>query len=202
MPRINTEYREDAKKKIIAAAIEIAAEKNWDAVTLEAIAQKVGVTKGALYAYFENSEALLREVILEVFRNIRLGLEATLSHNEDIHGIVRDLAELVFEKQKPYANIFFQLPIRLPQDSRYREEFAGIFDNNRILIRDCLARMKTQGKLSRRVDPEAVSSAIIALTMGLRVSSLFLGRDPGKAKKVWIDSVERLLLIESVEQGG
>jgi len=195
MPRINTEYREDAKKKIIAAAIEIAAEKNWDAVTLEAIAQKVGVTKGALYAYFENSEALLREVILEVFRNVRAGLEAVLVDEENIHRTIRSLAELIFEQQKPYASIYCQLPVRLPQDSRYRQEFIEIFDNNRLLIRDYLARMKTQGKLPLDSDPDAAASALIALTMGLRISTLFLKKDPDTVKKIWIDSMERILSI-------
>jgi AcrR family transcriptional regulator len=55
MPRINTEYREDAKKKIIDAAVEVAAEDGWGALTLDAVARKVGVTKGAFYSYFANS---------------------------------------------------------------------------------------------------------------------------------------------------
>lgn len=195
MPRINTEYREDAKKKIIAAALEVVAEKGWDAVTIEAIAQRVGVTKGALYTYFENREELLREVSFAVFRNIRVSFEATLADEDDIHKIIRNLAELIFEQQKPYATIFYQLPLRLPQDPSYRKEFLHIFDNNRILIRDCLARMKTEGKLPQNVDPEAASSTIIAMTIGLRISALFLGKDSDAAKKTWIDSVERILGI-------
>ncbi len=75
------------------------------------------------------------------------------------------------------------------------EEFARIFDNNRILIRDCLVRKKVEGKLPRDVDPETASSAIIALTLGLRISSLFLGKDADATKKIWIDSIERILLI-------
>jgi AcrR family transcriptional regulator len=195
MPRINTEYREDAKKKIIAAALEVVAEKGWDAVTIEAIAQRVGVTKGALYTYFENREELLREVSFAVFRNIRVSFEATLADEDDIHKIIRNLAELIFEQQKPYATIFYQLPLRLPQDPSYRKEFLHIFDNNRILIRDCLARMKAEGKLPQNVDPEAASSTIIAMTIGLRISALFLGKDSDTAKKIWIDSVERILGI-------
>jgi len=194
MPRINTEYREDAKKKIIAAAIEIASEKSWDAVTMDAIAKKVGVTKGALYAYFDNSEALLRAVILEVFANVRAGLTDTLADDEDVHRIVRNLAELIFEQQKPYSTIFYQLPIRIPQDEQYREEFSRIFDANRIIICNCLKGLRTKKKLPETIDPEEVSHAIIGLTMGLRITSLFLGKDSEKTKKIWIDSVERLLM--------
>ncbi|MDD5143702.1 TetR/AcrR family transcriptional regulator [Methanoregula sp.] len=199
MSRINTEYhseyRQDAKKKIIAAALNVAAEHGWDAVTLDAIAQNIGVTKPALYSYFKNREALLREVTLEVIRNIQTGLGTTLAYDNDIHRIIRDLAELLFEQQKPYANIFFQLPIRLRQDPKNREEFTHLFDNNRIIIRDCLVRVKTQGVMLQKVDPDTAASMIIAMTMGLLTSSDVLKIDINVAKKIWIDTVERYLLI-------
>jgi AcrR family transcriptional regulator len=197
MPRINTEYRNDAKKKIIAAAIEIARNKGWDAMTLDAIAQEVGVTKGALYAYFENSEALQREVILEVFRKIRVGLEKILKGEPDIHQVIRSLAELIFEQQKSYASIFCQIPSRIPERSQYRDEFSIIFNNNIVLLRDYLIRMKTDGKLPQDMDPDQAANAILALTLGFRIISLFLGRDENAVKLVWIDSVERMLYPQS-----
>ena len=35
----------------------------------------------------------------------------------------------------------------------------------------------------------------MAMTMGLRMSTFCLGRDTDEAKKMWIDSVERILGI-------
>jgi AcrR family transcriptional regulator len=195
MPRINAKYHEDAKKKIIAAALDVAAENGWDAVTLDAIAQNIGVSKPALYSYFENREALLREVVLEVVQNVRAGLETILVQDEDVHLLVRNLAELLFERQKPCANIFFLLPTKRPSDPEYREEFIHIFNTCRILIRDCLARVKDKGKVSRKVDPDTATYMIIAMSMGLLTSSDFMEMDTDAAKQIWIDAVERLLLI-------
>lgn len=201
MSRINTdyhtEYRVDAKKKIIAAALDVAKEHGWDAVTLDAIAQNVGVTKPALYGYFKNREALLREVTLEVVRNIQTGLENTLAHDDDIHRIIQNLAALLFEQQKPFANIFFQLPTRMRQDAKNHEEFTQIFDKNRIIIRDCLTRIKSEGRLLQVVNPDAAAYMIIAMTMGLLTSSDFLKMDINAAKEIWIDTCERYLLIGS-----
>jgi len=201
MSRINTEYhteyRLDAKKKIIAAALDVASEYGWDAVTLDAIALNVGVTKPALYSYFKNREALLRDVTLEVVRRIQTGLETTVAHDDDIHRIIRNLAELLFEQQKPFANIFFQLPNRIHQNAKNREEFTQIFDKNRIIIRDCLARIKSEGKLLQTVNPDAAAYMVIAMTMGLLTSSDFLRMDVNAVKKIWIDSFERYLLIGS-----
>ena len=193
MPRINAEYRTDAKNKIIAAALEIAVNNGWDAMTLDAIAQKIGVTKGALYAYFVNSEALQREVILEVFLKVRTGLEEILNGEDEVPVKFRDIADLLFDHQKSYAAVFCQLPIRIPVSSQYREEFTTIFDSIIVLIREYLTLMKKNGKLPPDVDPDRAANAIMALTMGLRISSLFLGREDNAVKQVWIDSVKRIL---------
>jgi len=140
-------------------------------------------------------------VICEVLRNVRLGLKVALENTDDIHITILNLADLFFEEQKRYAAIFYQLQARLPQDLRFREEFSRFFNNNRILLRDRLARMKAEGKLSQDADPEAASSTIIAMTMGLRMSTFCLGREVDEAKKMWIDSVERILGIGPERKG-
>jgi len=195
MPRINA--HEDARKKIIAGALEVAAEKGWDAVTLEAIAQNVGVSKPALYSYFDNREALLRAIIHEVAENIHAGLEKILTQSDDIHHIIQNLAELLFEQQKPYANIFFLLPSRPSPDPKHPEEFVHLFDKSRILLRDCLVRLKSKRELPPQVDPDAANYMILAMTMGMLTSFRFLEMDSNTVKKIWIEAMERYLLIES-----
>ena len=63
------------------------------------------------------------------------------------------------------------------------------------VIRDSLTRIKSDGELLRAVDPDAAAYMIIAMTMGLLTSSDFLEMDINEAKKIWIDTVERYLLI-------
>ncbi|MDD4138336.1 MAG: TetR/AcrR family transcriptional regulator [Methanoregula sp.] len=197
MPRINA--HEEARKKIIAGALEVAAEKGWDAVTLETIARNVGVSKPALYSYFDNREALLRAIIIEVAENIHTGLETILMQSDDIHLIIRNLAELLFEQQKPYASIFFLLPSRPSPDPKHPEEFVHIFDNSRMLLRDCLVRLKSKRKLPYEVDPDAANYMIIAMTMGMITSSRFLEMDNNTVKMIWIEAMERYLLIRHGE---
>jgi AcrR family transcriptional regulator len=195
MPRINTEYHREAKEKIIAAALEIAAEHGWDEVTLDAIAQNVGTSKPALYNYFNNRNVLLRDVLFEVFQNFQTDLKTTLSHDEDIHTNVRNLARVLFEKEKTHTNLFFQIPLRLIQDMGSGTEFNRIFDNSRDIIRDYLHYAKSRGELSPEIDPDETASTIIVMTFGLHVSSSFMGMDADAKKKGWIKFVERFLQI-------
>jgi len=110
MPRINPDYRREAREKIIAAALEIAAERGWDEVTLDAIARNVGTSKPALYNYFRSREELLRDVLFEVFRSFRGNLETALSPDEDLPANIRNLSRLLFEREHLRMNLFFQIP--------------------------------------------------------------------------------------------
>ena len=51
-------------------------------------------------------------------------------------------------------------------------------------------------EMLQTVDPDAATYMIIAITKGLLTSSDLLEMDVYMAKKIWINAVRRLLLIE------
>ena len=64
MPSRRWERRaEDRPREICAAALAVFAEKGFAAARLEEIAKRAGVSKGTLYLYFEDKEALFRAVV-------------------------------------------------------------------------------------------------------------------------------------------
>jgi len=63
-PKPRWQRRKDARpEEIIGAALEVFADRGFAATTLEDIARKAGVTKGTIYLYFENKEALFKALI-------------------------------------------------------------------------------------------------------------------------------------------
>jgi AcrR family transcriptional regulator len=60
------ERRKDARPgEIIAAALEVFAERGFSAAKLDDVAQRAGVSKGTLYLYFPNKEELFKAVVRE-----------------------------------------------------------------------------------------------------------------------------------------
>ena len=63
--------KEARPSEIVAAALEVFVERGFAATKLEEVARRAGVTKGTVYLYFENKEALfkavVRETILPIF---------------------------------------------------------------------------------------------------------------------------------------
>lgn len=200
MPRINTEYREDAKKKIIDAALDVAAEEGWGALTLDAISRKVGVTKGAFYSYFESSGTLMQDVLIAMIRRLRDHFLAALSGEDDFHTVLEGLGDFIFLQPKPFVPIFIQAIAGMPKDPVFLEKISALFDENAILIVDALARYQENGQIPKEVDLKDAARSIYCMTMGLGLFTHVLKKDARLAKQAWIMSVERILLLERKEK--
>ena len=63
MPKVVPEYKEEAKARILNVATEMFVENGYKNTKMTEIANKLGVSKGALYQYYKSKEELLLEVI-------------------------------------------------------------------------------------------------------------------------------------------
>ena len=84
--------RKDARPdEIIQAALEVFAERGFAATKLEDVAKKAGVTKGTIYLYFENKEALFKALI-------RGTIVPVIAQGEEIAQAFTGSARDLFEK--------------------------------------------------------------------------------------------------------
>ena len=75
--------KDDRPGEIIAAALAVFAEKGFAAARLDDIAARAGVSKGALYLYFETKQELFRAVVEEA---VAPNLEAVTAAAESFEG--------------------------------------------------------------------------------------------------------------------
>ena len=59
MPRIVSTYKEEAKRKVLETSLEVFKEKGFFKCTMDDIAKKLGISKAAIYQYFDSKEQLL-----------------------------------------------------------------------------------------------------------------------------------------------
>lgn len=95
--------RKDARPdEILAAALEVFADRGFAATKLEDVARRAGVTKGTIYLYFENKDALFKALIREtivpvIAQGEALAQSFTGSARELFEKLVRDYWRLVGE---------------------------------------------------------------------------------------------------------
>lgn len=200
MPRINPEYRNVAKKKIIDATLEIAHETGWNAVTLETVARKVGVTKGALYTYFENSDMLMEEAVYELVKSLKYSLKSdSAGHETDIHKMLAAIADAIFAGRNPVAPIFMQALARAAQDEQFRERIGNRYDEILVNLHEEFQKRQEAGQIPAGVDIRTAVRAIFGLTLGLAFIYHMLGKDRREARTDWLASAERILKISPEE---
>jgi AcrR family transcriptional regulator len=85
---------EERPRDICAAALEVFAEKGFAAARVDEIAKRAGVSKGTLYLYFEDKQAIFRAVVREtVVPNFEMVQQALLASNLSFADIVRMFLE-------------------------------------------------------------------------------------------------------------
>jgi AcrR family transcriptional regulator len=176
MPKVVPEYKEEAKKKILAAGREVMARKGYRATTMDDIAEHVGVSKAALYLYFASKDELVVEIVKAFPEQIR---ERTMSMYPAATPLDAWTAVLDFYlENNPEQNaLFFELLSLIPRNPEISESFSA---NMQFILQrvSCSIGEQQRHGLLADSDPRTVALTILSLFHGLRVLSLMgLERD-------------------------
>ena len=168
---------EERRAGTIEAVVELAAEQNPSDITTTAIAQRMGLTQGALFRHFPTKDAILEAVMTWVAERLLsrvdraaqnvtsplAALEAVFMAHIDFVSEHPGVPRMLFgELQRPGET----LPKRMVQTliQRYGER-----------LRHLLERGKAIGELDANLDIEAASVSFIGSIQGLVMQSLIAG---------------------------
>ncbi|MFO7890865.1 MAG: TetR/AcrR family transcriptional regulator [bacterium] len=126
----------DRTKTILNAAMKLFSETDFHEVTVDEIAQSVGLSKGTLYLYFKNKEDLFFSIIKaksnELFTRLENSLKNDLPFEEILQNFIK--AHLNFFKEnKAYFKIIHSEKCRMTMDDHYRMHDLGIKVFNQFL---------------------------------------------------------------------
>ncbi|HEX7358727.1 MAG TPA: helix-turn-helix domain-containing protein [Ignavibacteriaceae bacterium] len=157
MPRTKQQFeeiRQQSRKKILDAALEVFAKHGYHLTTVDAIAKTAGVSKGLMYNYFKSKEQVLQELMIGMIENLMC--EFMPLHPEDkftrkdVINFINVGIDLVMEKPyfwKLYFSVFLQpdvmaivlekmLEMGKPYMQRFTEYFTSKgFKNPETMVR-------------------------------------------------------------------
>ena len=168
---------DERRAATVEAVINLAAEQNSSDITTTAIAQRMGLTQGALFRHFPTKDAILEAVMTWVAERLLsrvdraaqnvtsplAALEAVFMAHIDFVSEHPGVPRMLFgELQRPGET----LPKRMVQTliQRYGER-----------LRHLLERGKAIGELDANLDIEAASVSFIGSIQGLVMQSLIAG---------------------------
>lgn len=170
MPKVVPEYKEEAKKKILAAGREVMSRKGYRATTMEDIAEHVGVSKAALYQYFRSKDELVVEIVKAFPDQVRERTMAMYPGATPLEAWVTVL-DFYLENNAEQNALFFELLSLIPRNDDIAKSFSG---NIQFILEKAtagVAEQKIQG-LFAESDPRTIALAILSVFHGLRALSL------------------------------
>ena len=185
--------------EIVEAALAVFAEKGFAAARLDEIARRAGVSKGALYLYFETKEDLFRAVVgLVIAPNLAAMKAMAAAHPGPFGDLIRGVAVSV-------AHLAQHSPVgavakMVLGEARNFPELARVWHDELVsqalgAIADAIRAAQARGEI-RPGDPRTYALQFIApLLVGVMWRETFvpIGAEPFDLSKLMTQHVETLL---------
>jgi TetR/AcrR family transcriptional regulator, transcriptional repressor for nem operon len=161
---------ERTRRNLLEAAFEEIHKSGFRGTDLETILERAGVTKGALYHYFESKEDLGYAVVDEVIAEI--GREKWLRPLQKAENPIDVLAEIFQGSSTTPEHIRGGCPVNnlvlemSPLDEGFRKRLAKQFDDWREAIAGALRRGQQKGLVRNDLDPEEAAMFLMATYEG------------------------------------
>ncbi len=168
---------DERRAATIEAVIHLAAEQNPSDITTTAIAQRMGLTQGALFRHFPSKDAIVEAVMTCVAE--RLLARADMAA-QDIDSPLAALeavfiAHIDFVSRNPGVPRMLFGELQRPDDTLAKKTVQELIRRYGERIRTLLEKGKATGELDGKLDIAAASVSFIGAIQGLVMQSLIAG---------------------------
>ena len=195
MPKVIPEYKEEARGRILEAAKKVFDEKGYRQATMDDVAKKIGVSKGALYLYFASKE----DIFGAICRTEPLALKDILySSFQDTTGPnMLENASLFFDKMvKRYGSspgLNFEILSEASRNAELKRVLRTTHAEYAEIMVSFLLVLKEKGVIGRDVDLRSLADALIALYNGLEIT-LVSGLPVAEARSAWLEALKVMFM--------
>lgn len=184
MPKVVPEYKEEAKSKIVEAARIVFAKKGYHDTTMDDVAKKVGVSKGALYSYFKSKEDLLEEITLESHQALRTILSETSKCN-NLEDSLEKVYNMITKKYKGNLHTHFEMVALASHDPAIRKIAFDDYQKDIEAVEAFVEEKKKQGTIRTDVKAIELAELFTALYLGT-LAKLIIGYPDKEVREQWI----------------
>ena len=179
--RLKTDERQ---REIVAAVLLLARECGPDAITTQAIADRIGVTQGALFRHFPDKAAIWLAVFAWVRESLGAVLEAALRKGASPLARIEQafLGHVDFVATNPGVPRVLFHELQYPGDSPVRSEVRAMVSGYRAALARLFAEAKAAGELPARLDAATATLLFIGAIQGLVVQSSLAGDEASMAR--------------------
>ena len=168
-PEYGLEYREEARRKIMDAALHVCAAKGYHDATMDDVADSIGVSKGTLYLYFKSKEELFNAISERFQDRLKESLDRLFTQ-----GKFPDFNNMFSHEPFPreeFTRLWLELASESTRDEKLREMMAGAVKTRIEVVQTWLEEQKKRGTINAKADLRYTSIAVFACLIGINFLS-------------------------------
>jgi len=199
MPRVVPEYKEKARERIVEAAHDVLSEKGYHDATMDDIAERVGVSKAAIYQYFKSKEDLYRAILTARFQSMGEMVSSKLTGGSFAECCQDFLDNLI--KHSSGLRLGFEVISEASQNPTLAKIAREYYRETAAAIQECLEEWQKRGSLRKDFDAHLFAQGLVAFYDGMMVH-LAIGTEASEVRKIFagfIEATEEGILRESAK---
>jgi AcrR family transcriptional regulator len=196
MPRVVPEYKEEAKTRILTAANQVFGEKGYRQATMDDVAKKLGVSKGALYLYFASKEELFEAICRTEPLAFKKILYSSFSENKNP---LESAGEFFDEMLKHYGSnsgLSFEIFSEASHNPSLRRVLKKTQDEYAATLMNYLEEGRKMGFIDRDLDLRFLTYALIGLWNGIE-TLIVSGLPASEARQAWLEGFKAIFIRKS-----
>jgi TetR/AcrR family transcriptional regulator len=180
--RLTTEARQ---REIVATVLALARERGPDAITTQAIADRMGLTQGAVFRHFPDKQAIWLAVFGWVRESLGAAIAAAMEKADSpLAKIERAfLAHVAFIAANPGVPRVMFHEMQYPGDSPVRAEVRAMITAYQQRLTVLFAQAKAAGELPGDLDATLAPVSFIGAVQGLVIEASLAGDEAGMVKR-------------------
>jgi AcrR family transcriptional regulator len=196
MPRVVPEYKEEAKTRILTAANQVFGEKGYRQATMEDVAKKLGVSKGALYLYFTGKEELFEAICRAEPLAFKEILYSTFSENKNPIESAGEFFDKMLKHYGSSSGLSFEIFSEASHNPGLRKILKKTQDEYAATLMSYLEEGRKRRLVGRDLDLHSITYALIALWNGIE-TIIVTGLPVEDARRAWLEGFKAIFLPKS-----
>ncbi|QEN09425.1 TetR/AcrR family transcriptional regulator [Oceanispirochaeta crateris] len=174
----------ETKEKILLKALQFLVENDYERVSLNSIADGIGITKGGIYHYFGSKEELFQECLRTVFSKMQNITMNSLKGDYSLEELLRGLFSFEtylneFEKNTGidfagnYLNFSYLMFMGIKKFPAIKELITEIYRGMQKDLENLISHLQTEGDVRKEIDCRQLAFELVAMAEGVMLISEF-----------------------------
>lgn len=166
----------DTRKKIIKTASRLFSEYGYFGVSMSDIAEKLDITKAALYYHFTGKPEIYKNVLDTTFYDLKISM-LELSKEKNVNNKLRKLIYKYLEIGAKEKNLIKAIVIKMPSTNReIIKHITNLRSQIKFIIKPIINEIFRKKKISARVDSDLLTSSLLSTMDGFILEYSFLNK--------------------------